>query len=45
MRVFEIIVLRKTFGSKREAVTGSRRKMRNEELDDLCFSPNIFRMI
>jgi len=44
MRVFEIIVLRKTFGSKREAVTRSRRKVSNEELDDLCFSPNIFRI-
>jgi len=41
MRVFEISVLRKTFGSKREVVTGSWRKLRNEELDGLCFSPNV----
>jgi len=45
MRVFEISVLRKTFGSKREVVTGSWRKLRDEELDDLCFSPNVIRMI
>jgi hypothetical protein len=45
MRVFEVSMLRKTFGSKREAVTGSWRKLPNEELDDLCFSPNIIRMI
>jgi len=43
--VFAISVLRNTFGSKGEAVTGSWRKLRNEELDDLRFSPNIIRMI
>jgi hypothetical protein len=43
--ICEISVLRKTFGSKRETVTGSWRKLRNEELDDLCSSPNIIRMI
>ena len=45
MRVFENMVLRRTFGPKRDDVTEEWRKLHNEELNDLYFSPNIFRMI
>ena len=38
-------MLRRTFGSKRDEVTGDWRKLHNEELNDLYCSPNIFRMI
>jgi hypothetical protein len=34
-------VLRKIFGPKRDEVTGEWRKLRNEELHDLYFSPSI----
>jgi hypothetical protein len=34
-------VLRRTFGPKRDEVTGEWRKLHNEELHDLYFSPNI----
>ena len=30
---------------RRDEVTGERRKLHNEELDDLYSSPNIFRMM
>jgi hypothetical protein len=43
--VFEIRVLRKIFGPKRDEVTGERRKLHNEQLNDLYCSPNIFRVI
>jgi hypothetical protein len=45
LRVFENKVLRRVFGHKRDAVTGEWRKLHNEELNDRCASPNIFRMI
>jgi len=45
MRVFENIVLRKIFGSKRDEVTKEWRRLHNEELNDLYFSPNIVRVI
>jgi len=38
-------VLRRIFGPKREEVTRYWKKLHNEELNDLCSSPNIFRVI
>jgi hypothetical protein len=38
-------VLRGIFGPKRDEVTGERRRLHNEELNDLYCSPNIMRMI
>jgi hypothetical protein len=38
-------VLRRIFGSKRNEVTGERRKLHNEELHDLCSSPSVNRKI
>jgi hypothetical protein len=43
--VFENRVLRRIFGPKRDEVTGEWRKLRNEELRDLYFSPSIIRII
>jgi hypothetical protein len=43
--VFEIRVLRRIFGSKRDEVTREWRKLRNEELNVLYSSPNILRVI
>jgi hypothetical protein len=43
--VFEIRVLRRIFGPKRDEVTGDWRKLHNEELHKLYSSPNIIRMI
>jgi hypothetical protein len=43
--VFENRVLRRIFGPKRDEVTGEWRKLHNEELRDLCFSPSIIRII
>ena len=45
LSVFENRVLRRTFGPKRDEVTGERSKLHNEELNDLYSSPNIFRMM
>jgi hypothetical protein len=45
LRVFENKVLRGMFGAKRDEVTGEWRKLRNEELNDLYFSPTIVRVI
>jgi hypothetical protein len=39
LRVFE------TFGPKRDEVTGDWRKLHNEELHNLYFSPSVIRMI
>jgi hypothetical protein len=44
LRVFENIVLRRIFGPKRNEVTGERRKLHNEELSVLYYSPNIIRV-
>jgi hypothetical protein len=38
-------VLRRTFGPKRDEVTGKWRKLHNEELHDIYSSPNIVRVI
>jgi hypothetical protein len=43
--VFENRVLRRIFGPKRDEVTGEWKKLHNEELRDLYFSPNIIRII
>jgi hypothetical protein len=43
--VFASRALRRIFGSKRDEVTGEWRKLRNEGLNDLYFSPNIVRVI
>ena len=39
--MFENMVLRRIFGPRRDEVTGERRRLRNEELNDLYSSPNI----
>jgi len=43
--VFENKALRTIFGPTREEVTGVRRKLHNEELNDLYSSSNIVRVI
>ena len=43
LRVFEDSVLRRIFCLRREEVRGERRKLRNEEQNNLYCSPNIFR--
>jgi len=45
LTIFENGVLRRIFGPKRDGVTGERRKLHNEEINDLHPSPNIFRVI
>jgi hypothetical protein len=45
LRVFVNRVLRRTFGPKRDAVTGYWRKLHKEDLHNLCSSPNITGMI
>jgi len=41
LRVFENTVLRRIFGPTRDEVTWEWRRLHNEELNDLCPSPNI----
>jgi len=45
LRVFENMVLRRIFGPRRDEVKGERRRLHNEELNDLYSSPNIVRVI
>jgi hypothetical protein len=45
LRVFEIRVLRRIFGPKRNGVTGGWRKLHNVELRGLYSSPSIIRII
>jgi hypothetical protein len=44
-RVSENTVLKRIFGPKRDGVTRKWRKLHNEELNDLCPSPTIVRVI
>ena len=43
LSVFENGVLRRSFGSKRDEVTGVWRKQHNEELNDVYCYPILFR--
>jgi hypothetical protein len=43
--VYENRLLRKTFGSKREEVTGGWRKLHKEEVQKFNPSPNIVRVM
>jgi hypothetical protein len=45
LRVFENRLLRRIFGPKRDEVTRTWRRLRNEEVNDLYCSPNIIRVI
>jgi hypothetical protein len=45
LRVFQIRVLRRIFGPKRDEVTGLWRKLHSGELHDLSSSPNVIRQI
>jgi len=40
--VFENKLLKRIFGPRRDEVTREWRKLHDEELNDLYFSPNIF---
>jgi hypothetical protein len=44
LKVFENMVLSRIFGPKRDKVRGELRKLHNEELNDLYFSPIIVRV-
>jgi hypothetical protein len=43
--VFENRMLTRIFGGKRNEITGERRKLRIDELNDLYSSPTIVRVI
>jgi len=45
LRVFENMVLRRIFGPRREEVTGERRRLDNEEINDLYCSTYIVLVI
>ena len=45
LRVFENMVLRRIFGPRRDEVRGEWRRLHNEELNVLYFSPNLVRVI
>ena len=43
--MFENMMLRRIFGPRRDEVTEEWRRLHNEKLNDLYFSPNIVRVI
>jgi hypothetical protein len=43
--MFESMVMRRIFGSKMNEVIGDWRKLNNDKLHNLNFSPDIIRMI
>jgi hypothetical protein len=45
LTVFENRVLRRLFGLRTDEVTGEWKKLHNEELNYLYFTPNIVRVI
>jgi hypothetical protein len=45
LRVFENRALRRIFGRKSDEVTRVWRKLHNEELHNLYFSPNVIKMM
>jgi len=45
LRVLKNRMLRRMFGPKRDEITRERRKLHNEELNDMYTSPNIIRVI
>jgi len=45
LKVFENRVLRRIFGPKRDVVKREWRKLHNEKLNDLYYSPNTVRVI
>jgi hypothetical protein len=45
LRVFEKRMLRRIFGPKKEEMAGGRRRLHNEELNNLHASPNTMRVI
>jgi hypothetical protein len=45
LRVLENRVLRRMLGPKRDEITGEWRKIHNEGLHDLYFSPNVIRLM
>jgi hypothetical protein len=45
LSVLENVMLRRIFGPKRDEVTGELRRLHNEELYDMYFLLNIFRVI
>jgi len=45
LMVFENRVFRRIFGPKKDEVRGVWRKLRDEELNDLCCSPNSVQVI
>jgi len=45
LRMFENRVLRRIFGPNRDELTGEKRKLHNEELNDLYSSHNMVRVI
>jgi hypothetical protein len=45
LRVSENRMLRRIFGPRKDEMTGNWRKLHNEELHNLYYSPNLIRMM